>query len=239
MAKVWLIGASEGIGRALAKELADSNELIISARNQDRLDELVNSHPIKQAVAVDVTQQQSIKQAYAKIGAIDMLIYSAGYYQPMSATDINISDVEKMIEVNLTGALRVISTVLPSMIQRKQGKIVLIGSIAAYRGLPNAIGYGASKAGILHLGENLFVDLKKHGIDVQVISPGFVKTRLTDLNTFHMPSIMTPEQAAKHIHQRIKSGRFESRFPFLFANFLRMLSYLPYRLYFKMIDILM
>jgi short-subunit dehydrogenase len=153
----------------------------------------------------------------------------------MSAENFKLDVAEQMINVNLTGALRVLKMVIPMLIQHQQGHIVLIGSIAGYRGLPNAIGYGASKAGLIHLAENLKCDLAQHNIKVQVINPGFVKTQLTDKNTFSMPFILSPEQAAKQIVTAMTNKSFESRFPFVFANGLKLLSKLPYWLYFYLI----
>lgn len=241
MKTIWLIGASEGIGRALAIELAkdQNNSLILSARNIQRLKDLsqdIKTKPL--LLEMDVENKESITKAWndiqKKSASIDKIIYCAGYYKPMSAESMEIDEIEKMIEVNLLGAFRVLNLVIPEFIKRKNGHIVLIGSVAAYIGLPNGLGYGSSKAGIIHLAENLKCDLSNYNIKVQVINPGFVKTRLTDLNRFQMPSIITPEDAALYISNAMKTNSFESRFPFLFANFLKLISKLPYWLYFKL-----
>jgi len=241
MKTIWLVGASEGIGRALALELANKGfGLILSARNKDRLEEL-KAEIGKSAIAIplDVRDSASVKSAWTEIEAkkknINTIIYCAGYYKPMSALDFDLLEAEKMIDINLTGALRILDHIIPHFISKNQGHIVLIGSIAGYRGLPNAMGYGPSKAGLIHLAENLECDLSKHGIKIQVINPGFVKTRLTDLNDFSMPSIISAEQAAIQIVGKMQSNKFESRFPFLFAGFLKILSKLPYFLYFKIV----
>ena len=242
MNTIWLVGASEGIGRALAVELGkdDTNFLILSARSQDRLDELA---PMLQAksllVAFDVTSNTSVSDAWRTIvrhGIVpDTIIYCAGYYKPMSMQELDIGEVEKMIDVNLTGAIRVMHQAIPELIDKKAGHLVLIGSIAAYIGLPNSIGYGASKAGLIHFTENLKSELDIYNIKVQVINPGFVKTRLTDLNSFSMPSIISADDAAKAIIKKMQKTSFESRFPFWFANTLKLLSRLPYWVYFKII----
>ena len=241
MPRIWIIGASEGIGRALALELnkESGNTLILSARNAERLEELSSNFTIKPLlVPIDVSNKESVLNGWNKIKnqstEIDTVIYCAGYYKPMPSESMEIDEVEKMIDINLTGAMRTLNLVIPQLIKQKSGHIVLIGSVAGYRGLPNSIGYGSSKAGIIHLAENLKCDLSGYGIKVQVINPGFVKTRLTDLNKFHMPSIITPEQAAIFITKNMKSNCFESRFPFVFANVLRLVSMLPYRLYFRL-----
>ncbi len=245
MPKIWIIGASEGIGRALAVELANDKEnfLILSARNTERLKELsdnLNSESL--LIPIDVTNKESVLNGWQKIKeksiTIDRIVYCAGYYKPMSAESMEIDEIEKMICVNLTGAIRVLNLVIPEFIKQKRGDIILIGSIVGYRGLPNSLGYGSSKAGIINLAESLKCDLSGLGIKVQVINPGFVKTRLTDLNKFYMPSIMLPEQAAKYITKAMKTNCFESRFPFLFANFLKLASKLPYWLYFILAKII-
>lgn len=247
MKSIWLIGASEGIGRALAIELANdqSNSLILSARNNERLLELssiLNTNTTPLLIEMDVENRQSVTRAWQDIqkksARIDTIIYCAGYYKPMSAESMEIDEIEKMINVNLVGAMRVLSLVIPEFIKRKNGHIVLIGSIAGYRGLPNGLGYGSSKAGIIHLAENLKCDLADYNVKVQVINPGFVKTRLTDLNRFHMPSIITPTEAAVYISSAMKTNSFESRFPFIFANFLNLISKLPYWIYFVLAKII-
>jgi short-subunit dehydrogenase len=245
MNRIWLIGASEGIGRAIAGELAKEQEnfLILSARNEKRLKELAEEIPRNNLlVPVDVASSASIEQAWNtiqnEIGSIDKVIYCAGYYKPMSADNMQIEEIEQMIQVNLTGCMRVLSCVVPEFITKRAGHVVLIGSIAGFRRLPNAIGYGASKAGIIHLAENLKCDLSEYNIKVQVINPGFVRTRLTDLNQFPMPAIMESEQAAKYIIKYMNSKAFEARFPFLFANLLKILSLLPYWLYFKIMKLI-
>jgi short-subunit dehydrogenase len=244
MKNIWLIGASEGIGKALAKELSldNNNYLILSARNQESLHELSSTIKNSLVTYLDVSNAKSIKDSLAIFKnnniRVDCLIYLAGFYEPMSATKINMAAVEKMIDINLTGAIRVISILAPEFIANRSGHIVLIGSVAGYRGLPNAIGYSASKAGIINFAENLKCDLPKYGIKIQVINPGFVKTRLTDKNNFKMPFIISPEEAAKNIVKIMKSNKFESRFPFIFANLLKLVSQLPYWLYFKIVSLI-
>lgn len=233
--KIWLIGASEGIGKALAQALAKQGAVLaLCARQKDRLEEIAK--PLGAMVApADVTDAPSLAQAYATIkaawGLPDVVIYNAGIYEPMTAQQFNLPQVEKMMNVNFSGALRVLHHVLPDFIAAHQGHIVLVSSIAAYRGLPGAIGYGASKAALTHLAENMAIDLYGTGIKLQIVSPGFVRTRLTDKNDFAMPQIMEPEQAAAHIVRGMQSKTFDIRFPFVFANLLKALSFLPARLY--------
>jgi short-subunit dehydrogenase len=237
---IWVVGASEGIGRCLAVALSkQGHHLILSARNEERLKSLA-AEIGGFDVVMDATSVDSVENAWNTIqsytqNGIDMVIYCSGHYKPLSAVNMDLKEVESMIDVNLTGVFRVLNFIIPNFVSQKKGKIVLIGSVAGFRGLPNAIGYGASKAGLIHLAENLRCDLASYGIKTQVINPGFVKTRLTAMNNFDMPSLLTSEEAAYVIVKKIESDAFESRFPFLFANFLKFLSMLPYFLYFKFI----
>ena len=239
MKKIWLIGASEGIGRALAEELGQDvdNFLILSARDSDRLESLSSHIKTKSMFCrVDVADNASVengwKEIKSKVETIDTLIYCAGYYRPMSSEDIKVEEIEKIIDINLVGAYRVLTHVVPEFIRKKDGHIAIVSSIAGYRGLPKDTGYGSSKAGLIHLAENLRCDLSIHNIKVQIINPGFVKTRLTDLNDFKMPSLMTTKQAAVLIKKGLESRGFEIRFPFIFSSFIKILSLLPYRIYF-------
>jgi short-subunit dehydrogenase len=244
MKNIWLIGASEGIGRALAKELSldKNNFLILSARNQESLHELSIGIESSLVTYLDVSSAKSIEDSLATVKSnnirVDCLIYIAGFYEAISAAEINMASVEKMIDINLTGAIRVMSFLAPEFIANRAGHVILIGSVAGYRGLPNAIGYSASKAGVINFAENLKCDLARYGIKIQVINPGFVKTRLTDKNNFKMPFIISPEEAAKNIVRIMQSNKFEARFPFLFANFIKTLSQLPYWLYFKIVSLI-
>ncbi|MEM1399221.1 MAG: SDR family NAD(P)-dependent oxidoreductase, partial [Pseudomonadota bacterium] len=185
----WIVGASEGLGRALAEEMdAAGAKLILSARSQDRLEALAGAlkHTAR-AVPCDVTSSDSVLAAWQSVGDIDGVIYMAGAYEPMRAQDWNGDDVARICEVNFTGATRILSHVVPSFTKRGAGHIVIVGSLAGYRGLPGAIGYGASKAAIMHLAETLEADLWHTPVRVQLFNPGFIRTRLTDKNQFSMP----------------------------------------------------
>lgn len=240
---VWLIGASEGIGEALATKLAPiCHHLILSARNEDKLSKLcsVLNDGRASIAPLDVADMESIRavwNAREQAGHLpDCVIYNAGTYVPMDALHYDLYAVERMMDVNLHGALRVLSLALPHFISKNSGHIALVASVAGYRGLPGAIGYGASKAALIHLAENLKADLSSTGIKVQVINPGFVKTRLTALNDFPMPCIITPEKAADYILLGLDSDAFEIHFPKRFSLMLKCLSLLPDGLYFRLLQ---
>jgi short-subunit dehydrogenase len=226
----WLIGASEGLGRALAGLMAaEGARLVLSARNAERLEDLAATLPHARPLAMDVTDDGSVRAAVADLGEIDGVIYCAGAYEPMTAADWDVDAALQVSEVNFTGALRSLGHVVPAMAARGAGHIVLIGSLAGFRGLPGAIGYGASKAALMHLAENLYMDLSGSGVKVQQINPGFIKTRLTDKNAFDMPYIITPEDAAHRTLKAMKSRRFATSYPWQMAGFFRAGALMPIR----------
>lgn len=214
----WIVGASEGLGAALARDLDGAGAgLVLSARNGETLAALCDGLRDAQALPMDVTDSRSVAEAGETLGEVDAVVYSVGRYEPMSAIRWDTEEAVAMTEANFTGALRVIGAVLPGMLARGRGRIVLIGSLGGFRGLPGAVGYGASKAALMHLAENLRADLRGTGVTVQVMNPGFIDTRLTRKNRFRMPSLMTPEGAARHVMRAVRSGRFSTSFPKPFA----------------------
>ena len=231
----WIVGASEGLGYALAEALDEAGaRLILSARNAARLDVLASRLRDATSLPLDVTDADSLSQAMATLGPLDGVIYCAGAYDPLAARDWQPEAVETMCQVNFMGAMRVLGQIVPQFCQRDSGHIVLIGSLAGHTGLPGAIGYGASKAALMHLGENLQADLRGTGVRVQVINPGFIRTRLTDKNKFRMPQIMEPEEAARRCLQAMRNGRFSTSFPAPFSWVFTFGRVLPRRLFLKL-----
>lgn len=230
--KYWIIGASEGLGRELSIQLSNLGvKLIISARNETRLNELSSLTKAK-VLALDVLDIDAIKQASKSAGIIDGIIYVAGDYTPLNSTTWNVEEVDKMIAVNFTGAAKVLGFIVPKFLKQNNGHIVMIGSLSGFRGLPNAIGYGASKAAMMHLAENIKADLYKTPIKIQLINPGFIKTRLTEKNNFKMPFIMSVEDAAKRVIIAMNSNRFQTNFPLIFSLLFRASNLLPAFIYF-------
>ena len=230
--KYWIIGASEGLGRELSIHLSNLGvKLIISARNETRLNKLSSLTKAK-VLALDVLDIDAIKQASKSVGIIDGIIYVAGDYTPLNSTTWNVEEVDKMIAVNFTGAAKVLGFIVPKFLKQNNGHIVMIGSLSGFRGLPNAIGYGASKAAMMHLAENIKADLYKTPIKIQLINPGFIKTRLTEKNNFKMPFIMSVEDAAKRVIIAMNSNRFQTNFPLIFSLLFRASNLLPAFIYF-------
>ncbi len=228
--KIWLIGATHGIGEALLQLLVvEGANIGASGRSVDKL----QPHERILPLPCDVTNLASVQAAYAEFvahfGAPDCIIYNAGAYEPMNAFSFDLEAVERMIDVNLMGAIRMLHVALPAM---QCGVVALVGSVAGYRGLPNAFGYGLSKAALIHAAENIQQDLGGRNVRVQIINPGFVRTRLTAKNNFKMPFCITPEAAAAHILRGLKRGNYEIHFPKPFTLPLKLISLLPARLYF-------
>ena len=175
-----------------------------------------------------------VQAAAERIGHIDGVVYLAGVYWPTKAQDWDAEAVETMCDVNLTGCARVIGAVLPDMVQRGTGHVVITGSLSGFRGLPGAIGYCASKAGTMSLAESMYCDLRGSGIDVQLANPGFIRTRLTDKNDFKMPQIMEPEAAAEIMFAHMDRGGFSRSFPTPFQWVFRLSQFLPDGLYYRL-----
>lgn len=225
---IWLIGASEGLGRSLAQKLdAQGAKLILSARNRERLESLSSELSNATVLPLDVTDTSAVTRAAQEAGNVDGVVYNVGAYEPMRTTEWDSETALTMADVNFTGAMRVLGAVVPMMVARDRGDITLVGSLAGYRGLPAAIGYSASKAALVSLAETMRFDLKDTGVVVRVVNPGFIKTRLTQKNTFRMPMLMTPEKAADHVIKAMRKRRFRTDFPAPFSWAIRLLDFLP------------
>lgn len=233
---VWLVGASTGIGRATAHALhAQGARVWVSARNAAALESFVHAHAGARAVPMDVADHDAVRTAARDVCAaapLDAVMYCAGYYREQRATAFDVVQMREHNLVNYLGALNVLDAVLPHFLQRGAGHISLVGSVAGYRGLPQGLAYGPTKAALINLAETLYTDLKPRGIGVSLVNPGFVDTPLTAGNGFHMPALLSPEQAAEEILRGWARGEFEIHFPKRFTLGMKMLRLLPYRLFF-------
>ncbi|HDZ80320.1 MAG TPA: SDR family NAD(P)-dependent oxidoreductase, partial [Roseobacter sp.] len=210
-------------------------EVIVSARSEDKLMALVDELPGRASYQVlDVQDEDSIRSAVSTVGHVDGLVYLAGVYWPFGAAEWEVDHATKMIDVNLTGLVRVLGAVVPSMVKRDAGHIVITSSLTGFRGLPNSIGYTASKAGTMSLAECMYADLRNTGVKVQVINPGFIKTQLTDKNDFKMPGLMQPEDAAQQVIEHMDTDRFKKSFPYWFSLVFRLAQFLPDAIYYRL-----
>lgn len=233
--RYWLIGASDGLGAALAHKLsAFGAEVVVSARSEGKLEALVATLPGKASLqTIDVSDTDSVVAAAKAVGDVDGVVFLAGVYWPFGAQDWNAEQATAMADINFTGLMRVMGQVVPPMVAKDAGHIVITSSLTGFRGLPGSIGYTASKAGTMSLAESMYADLRKTGVDVQVVNPGFIKTQLTEKNDFTMPFIMEPEEAAQVMVEHMSGDSFKKSFPFAFSLVFRLSQLLPDSIYYR------
>jgi NAD(P)-dependent dehydrogenase (short-subunit alcohol dehydrogenase family) len=238
----WVTGASGGIGLAVALRLVrDGWTVAVTARRGEELEKLAVAHPGKIIAApADVTDAAAVTAAVAKAEgesgrAVALAILNAGTYAATSAQDFNLDKWKLQIETNLNGAATTLEAVMPAMIARGAGQIAIVASVAGYRGLPMAVGYGATKAALINMAECLRFDLERVGVLMQVINPGFVKTPLTDKNEFPMPFLVGADDAADRIVRGLGTTRFEIAFPWQLVYILKFVRLLPYALFFPLV----
>lgn len=232
--RVWLVGASSGIGAALAQALLAAGAWVtVSARRQEALRELAQPHPHAHAVAFDAGDAQAWPEAFertlAAMGHIDLVVFGAARYDPTHSWALDLDQVQKSFDLNVVGVYRGLALLVPYFINRGEGGLAVIASISAYTGLPKAVIYGATKAALNNLAQTLYFELEPKGVSVYLINPGFVETPMTAVNDFEMPGLMKPAQAAQAIVAGLERGQFEIRFPRGFAGALRWISFLPDR----------
>ena len=239
--KIWITGASSGIGKALAEKFAAEGwRVAASARRKEILDKMSNHENIF-SYPLDVTNQDQIKTSFGKIiedfKGLDLCVFSSGTYDPKLEQEINIKQNKFVMETNFFGVLYCINAVENYFKNKKDGHISIVSSVAAYRGLPNSSGYGPSKAALTNLTESLYFDFKKYNVRISLVSPGFIKTPLTDKNDFSMPFIKSPEFAAEKMFNGLtKSKAFEIHFPRALTILLKIFRVLPYKIYLFLID---
>jgi short-subunit dehydrogenase len=238
--RIWLTGASQGIGRAVALELAAQGAVCaLTSRDEKSLAELralIESRGGKAlAFAGDVTDLDRMKaiagEIEAQLGGIDILIANAGTHVFTKPAQFDAKEYLALMDLNYGGILRCIEAVLPAMLKRGSGQIVGVSSLAGFRGVPRAAAYGASKAAVSHFLESLRFHLVPRGIGVTVVHPGFVRTPLTDKNDFHMPFLVEPDRAARIICSGIARRKDEIAFPIPFSWAVKLMRFLPAPIY--------
>ncbi|MCF3973338.1 SDR family NAD(P)-dependent oxidoreductase [Paracoccus salsus] len=228
--RIWIIGASDGIGRELARQYAQEGaRLILSARRMAALEELATRIGGAEIRPLDVADRASIEEAaraIAATGPVDRIVHLAALYDPGRIADLDPDKAAQIITVNLTGSFH-IAQIGPRVL-RAGGQIALCGSVAGYIGLPQGQIYSATKAGVINLAESLRAE--RADLDVRLICPGFVETRLTEKNDFKMPALIKPEEAATAIRKGLAGRRFEIHFPHRLTRSLKLVRALPYAL---------
>ena len=239
---IWITGASTGIGKALAIKFSQNGwKVAISARREVLLNEIVSENKNIFAFPFDVTDKDKCNSTFNliknKFDNIDLCVFSTGTWDPKKEKEIDVEQIENVMKINFFGTLNCIKSVESYFKTRGYGQISIVSSIAGYRGLPNSTGYGPSKSALNNLAECLYFDFKRHGVRVSLISPGFIKTPMTDKNDFKMPFLKSPEFAAEKIYNGlVNSKSFEIDFPKQLTITLKLLKILPIKLYFKIVE---
>lgn len=229
----WITGGSTGIGAQTAKILADDGwQVAVTARSEESLEALAQTHPNIHAFPGDVTDPDKMEELVslieASIGDVKLVLLNAATYKPDTLEDFNLENFSTHFNVNVIGVANALMPVLRRFKDRNTGHVAITASVAGYHGLPRSMSYGPTKAALINFAESLAIEVKETNIKVQVINPGFVKTPLTDQNTFAMPMIMEPEKAAQKLVKGLYSDKFEITFPWLFCFLTRRVSALPY-----------
>ena len=235
----WVTGAGKGIGRTLARRLAQEGWTVAaSARTVEDLASLAAECPPGRIheFPLDVTDlaqtRATANDIERQLGELDLAVLNAGTHTPMAAEQFSVETFRRLVETNLMGTANGLEQIIPKLIERKSGHIAVVASLAGYRGLPTAAGYGATKAGLINMCEALKPELERHGVRLTLINPGFVETPLTDRNEFPMPYLMPVEKAADRIMRGLRRDDFEVTFPWRFATVMKLLRLLPDRLFF-------
>ena len=253
MKSIWIVGASSGIGEALAVEYANKGyRVFISARSAQNLNTLalayngisaddestMSSHSMI-PIPMDVTNESSIGMAVSQIKNVTSILHkvivNAGTCEYVDDSHVDINIVRRVIETNLFGAVQVSNYAQPLLEHRESPQLVFVSSSVTYQALPRAHAYGGSKAALRYFAECLKVDVQEQGLDVRVVSPGFVKTPLTDKNDFEMPFMISSENAAKRIVKGLEGSAFNIHFPKRFTLILKVFSLLPSFIKFKLL----
>jgi NAD(P)-dependent dehydrogenase (short-subunit alcohol dehydrogenase family) len=235
--RAWIVGASSGIGRATAAALhAAGAQVAVSARSAAALQQFAAEHPGSLTLPLDVTDLASVQAAAGQLqrawGTPDLVFACAGHYRPMRATAYSLAEMRRHLDINYVGTLNLLEVSLPPLLAAGRGHLSLMGSVAGYRGLPQALAYGPTKAALNNLAEVMYFDLHARGIGISIVNPGFVDTPLTAQNPFRMPALMTSEQAAGEILRGWQAGQFEIHFPRRFTLGLKTLQSAWHGLYF-------
>tara|TARA_B100001540_G_scaffold308884_1_gene324225 strand:+ start:713 stop:1468 length:756 start_codon:yes stop_codon:yes gene_type:complete len=238
---IWITGASSGIGKALALKFADNGwQVAISARRENLLNEISESNENIKSFPLDVTDKVKCKEVFDQIknhyGDIDICFFSTGTWNPKTEKDIDLEQIENVFKVNFFGTVNSIKAVEQHFKNKMDGIITIVSSIAGYRGLPNSTGYGPSKSALNNLAESLYFDFGRYNVRICLVSPGFIKTPMTDKNDFKMPFLKTPEFAADEIYKGLINKKiFEIHFPKELTLTLKLFSFFPSKLYFYLV----
>jgi short-subunit dehydrogenase len=247
MKSVWVVGASSGIGEALAvKYYKLGYRVFISARSAQALNTLsiackgvffeservdYDNQGVMIPLPMDVTDEASIEHAVKEIKNVTPMIHkiivNAGTCEYVDETQVDINLMRRVMETNLFGAVHVSNHAQSLLNHNESPQLAFVSSSVTYQALPRAHAYGGSKAALRYFVECLKADIQHKGIDVRLISPGFVKTPLTDKNDFDMPFMISSDDAASRIIKGLNTSTFDIHFPKRFTLILKLFSLLP------------
>ena len=239
--KVWITGASSGIGKALAVKFANEGwQVAASARRESLLKDLhnqnANIHPFPLDVKNEIETKNVFQNIIQKFKTMDISVFCTGMHDPDAEKKLSSEKIREIMETNFFGTLNCVMAVNTFFREKKSGHISIVSSVAGYRGLPAASGYCASKSALTSLAESLYFDFKRHNVRVSLVSPGFIQTPMTDKNKFPMPMIKSPEFAAEKMFIGLtKKNAFEIHFPLAFTMIMKLLKIMPNWLYFLLI----
>lgn len=239
---VWITGASSGIGREVAMQLAREGVTVaVSARSRDKLEDMAAHSNLIKPFPLDVIDETACAATVAEIertlGTIDLAILNAGILQPMTVKDYSAARAKETMTVNYFGVVNALEPLMRSMVWRGRGHIAVVASVAGYRGVLKGGAYTPSKAALIGMCEALYPHLQRKGVMLTVVNPGFVKTPMTDVNTFPMPFIIAVEDAARKMIAGLKRKKYEIVFPWQTALLMKTLRILPNWLFFYLVSI--
>ena len=232
---IWITGASSGIGKALVEKYAEKGwKVAASARRENLLNEM-SKHENIFSYPLDVTQKDSIENAFKNIlrdfKELNICIFCSGTYERKSEKELSPENIKKVFDVNFLGVVNSVSIIEKYFKERRKGHIGIVSSPVGYRGLPNSTGYSPSKAALNNFTQGIYFDFKKFNVMITLISPGFIKTALTDKNDFKMPYLKSTNFAADKIFEGMKKKQFEIIFPYQIAFIYKIFQILPNKIY--------
>ena len=239
---IWITGASSGIGKALAIKFANEGwQVAASARRENLLKELSNKYQNISSFPLDVTDSEKCKFVFKdiieKYKDIEICVFGTGIHDPKSEKKLNLEKIRKIMEVNFFGTINSINSIYDYYNEKKSGQICIVSSVAGYRGLPAGGAYCASKSALSSFAESLHFEMKRKNVRVSLVSPGFIKTPMTDQNDFPMPMIKSPEFAAEQMYIGLtKKKGFEIHFPKSFTFIMKIIRILPNSIYFRFLE---
>ncbi len=237
----WVTGASSGIGRQLALDLAaEGYTVAATARSADKLHDMALAAsgyagkiiPLPGDVTDADVMEAIVERIEAETGPIVLAVFNAGGYLPGKGSGLQVDSFKNTYDINVMGVVNGLVPVVEMMKIRKRGQIAFVSSVSGYGGLPLASAYGASKAAVINMAEALKFDFDNMNIRIQCINPGFIDTPLTAGNKFTMPALMPVDRAVKRITKGLRMGGFELTFPRRFTWWLKLINLLPYPAYF-------